>query len=401
MIGVVFDFMKICFISMEYPPETGWGGIGTYTYNQAHALANDGNEVHVIALGVDSDRDYLDGIVQLHRIKRINTIKTRSPHFFGDCLIHSYKVFRKLQQLGSKFDIVEVPEWRAEGFVSVFLGKTPLVTRLHTPSYWVNQFSGKQNTFRALNDALVDILERNQAMYSMGITSPTKVLQKEVAQTWNIDVSRITVIPNGIDIKRIRSARIEPYSIGSDYIVYVGRLEALKGIHVLAKALPGIFEKFPNLKMVFVGNDMPYGKGTMKELILSINSKYSHNIIFTGFVTEESKKFSLIKNSKFVVLPSLWENLPYACLESMALGKAVIASKISGFEEVIEDNSSGFLVEPGNWMALQNKMISCLEAEDQVSYAEKNAEKRVKEFDIVKVSRDVIRYYEKIIEISM
>ena len=396
--------MKICFISMEYPPETGWGGIGTYTYNQAHALANDGNEVHVIALGTDSERDYLDGRVNVHRIKRIITTKTKNPHFFGDCLIHSYKVFRRLNQLGSKFDVVEAPEWRAEGFVSVFLGKTPLVTRLHTPLYLVNKFSGKQNTLRSRlvdrNDALVNSFERNQTTYSDGITSPSKVLQKEVAQAWNIDVSRITVIPNGIDIERIKSIRIETSSTESNYIVYVGSLGALKGVLVLAKALPGIFERFPNLKMVFVGDDMPYGNGTVREQILSINSKYIHRIIFTGFVTEERKKFSLIKNSKFVVLPSLWEAFGYTCLESMALGKAVIASKNCGFEEAIKDNSSGFLVNPGNWRALQNKIISCLEAEDQVSYAEKNAQRRVNEFDIVKVSKDFLRYYEKIVEMS-
>ena len=389
---------------MEYPPETGWGGIGTYTYNQAHALANEGNEVHVIALGVDSGRDYSDEKVFVHRIKTIKTVKTKNPHFFGDCLIHSYNVFRQLNRIGSKFDVLEVPEWRAEGFVTVLHNKTPLVTRLHTPLYLINQFSEKQNTFRsrlaARNDAIVNSLERIQTMYSEGITSPSKVLKKEVARAWNIAASCITVIPNGIDIERIKSARVETSSTESNYIVYVGSLGALKGVLVLAKALPGIFERFPNLKMVFVGNDVQYGNGTMKDLILSINSKYLHNIIFTGFVTEERKKFSLIKNSKFVVLPSLWEAFGYVVLESMALGKAVIASKNCGFDEVIEDNSSGFLVEPGNWRALQKKIISCLEAADQVSYAENNALKKVKEFDIARVCKDSLRYYEKIIEIS-
>ena len=395
--------MKICLVSMEYPPETGWGGIGTYTYNQAHALANYGNEVHVIALGIDSGRDYLDGSVNVHRIKTIKVIKTKNPHFFGDCVAHSRKVFKKIKQLNLNFDVIEIPEWRAEGIVSVFQDTTPLITRLHTPLYLVNHFSEKQNTFKtrliALNDSLVNILERNQTMYSIGITAPTEALRKEVAKTWNIDLSRISVIPNGINIERIRSARIETNSIGSEYVIYIGRLEARKGVLVLAKALPEIFAKFPNLKVVFVGIDMPYGKGTMKELILRINSKYTHNIIFTGFVTEENK-FTLIRNSKIVVLPSIWEAFGYTCLESMALGKAVIASNNSGFEEIIEDNSSGFLVESGNYKALQNKIISCLDSADQLKIVEKNAEKRGEEFDIVKISRESINYYEKILNRS-
>ncbi len=81
----------------------------------------------------------------------------------------------------------------------------------------------------------------------------------------------------------------------------------------------------------------------------------------------------------------------------MALGKAVIASNNSGFEEIIEDNSSGFLVESGNYKALQNKIISCLDSADQLKIVEKNAEKRGEEFDIVKISRESINYYEKIL----
>lgn len=380
--------MKICFISREYPPETNWGGIGIYTHNMAHALVGHGNEVDVISLAVDSERDYFDGNVHVHRIKS----KVSLP--IGNDLARSNKVAEKLNKLG-KFDIIEVPEWGAEGFISAFQHKAPLITRLHTPQYLIYKISGKPTTITA---EWKNFLERTQTIRSTAITSPTRVLQEEVALSWHINTSRITVIPNGIKLEDIEQRGNAPNSINSDYIVYVGRLEARKGVHVLAKALPGVFERFPNLKMVFVGKDMRarIAKGTMKELILSINSKYIHNIIFTGFVTEESK-FSLIRNSKLVVLPSLWENFPYTCLESMALGKAVIASKNCGFDEIIEDNSSGFLVEPGNCTALQNRIISCLETEDQVSRAEKNAKRKVKDFDIVKVSKDSIRYYEKIL----
>lgn len=390
---VDFGLMKLCLISAEYPPETNCGGIGTYTYNLAHALASYGNEVHVIALAIDSERDYdyFEGNVHIHRTK------TKGPFLLGNCLIHSYKVFRKLNKLGLKFDAIEVPEWRAEGFVSVFLCKTPLITRLHTPHYLINKLSGWQTTY---NTELVNFLERMQTVHSMGITSPTKALQKEIALSWNIDVSRITVIPYGINVERIRSKGNGPNSIASDYIVYVGRLERRKGVHVLARALPSIFEKFPHLKMVFIGTDMPYGKGTMKEMILNINSKYRNNIVFTGYVAEEEMKFSLIKNSKFVVLPSLWENLANTCLESMALGKAVIATKNCGFEEIIEDNWSGFLVAPGDYEALQNRIIECLEADDLVSYTGKNAKRKVEDLDVTKVTPKYLRYYEKVVEIS-
>jgi len=185
--------------------------------------------------------------------------------------------------------------------------------------------------------------------------------------------------------------------IGSDYIVYVGQLEPRKGVHILAMALPLVFEKFKNLKVVFIGFDTLYNNISMKEFILKINTKHQKNLVFTGFVPEETK-LSLIKNSKFVVLPSLWEAFGYTCLESMALGKAVIATKNSGFEEIIEDGHSGFLVEPGSHSALAKEILDCLLSEDKVQGAEKNAAKRVNAFDAKTVAQSLLKYYKKSLE---
>ena len=52
--------LKVCLISREYPTETGWGGIGTYTYNLAHGLVLLGHHVHVIAQSLDIDKECID-----------------------------------------------------------------------------------------------------------------------------------------------------------------------------------------------------------------------------------------------------------------------------------------------------------------------------------------------------
>ena len=60
--------MRICLISREYPPDTGWGGIGTYTFHLAHGLAERGHVVHVLAQGFGTDRQDADGPVTVHRL---------------------------------------------------------------------------------------------------------------------------------------------------------------------------------------------------------------------------------------------------------------------------------------------------------------------------------------------
>src|SRR4051794_9383844 len=61
--------LHICFISQEYPPDTGWGGIGSYTYEMAHALTQMGHRVTVIARAIGPECVTNDAGVQIHRLQ--------------------------------------------------------------------------------------------------------------------------------------------------------------------------------------------------------------------------------------------------------------------------------------------------------------------------------------------
>lgn len=378
--------MNICFISKEYPPETGGGGIGTYTYNMAHALTKRGHQVDVISQAIQSEKDYKDVDVNVYRIKHSKIEKRISCY---------YKIFKKLKSINRKFDIIESAEWGAEGFPLLFFKRPyPLVTRLHTPLFLVRKTSLQKMN---LKDRAMNFLEKNQTKNSAGISAPTKSLANIISTNWNIPLSQIKIIPNGIDIEKIMS--IIP-NLGkpdiNNYIVYIGRLEPRKGVHIFAKALPKVFKRYPDLKMVFIGRDMEYGNAMMSEYVLSLNQQYKNNIIFTGFLSDV-EKYSLIKYSRFVALPSLWESFGYTCLESMALGKAVIATKNCGFEEIIRDDASGFLVNPGDCQALGEKIIYCLNNNDVVNFVGEEASKRAIDFNITSISNCTIQYYEELL----
>jgi len=380
--------MNICFISKEYPPETGWGGIGTYIYNIAHALVNLGHRVDIISQTIQFEKDYEDNGVYVHRIKLFNGLLIKRIAYY-------YQILKKIKSIDCKFDIIEIPEWGAEGFPLIFLKKSyRLVTRLHTPLFLARKISHQRI---GLIDKGIDFLEKEQTKHSHGITSPTKALANIVATKWNIPLPRIKIIPNGIDLKNIKSisSNVKKPEI-DEYITYIGRLQPLKGLHILARSLLAVFKQYPNLKIVFIGQDTKYGNSTMKEYILDINKQYKKNLIFTGFLTGK-EKYSWIKYSKFVVLPSLWESFGYTCLESMAIGKAVIATKNSGFEEIIEDNKSGFLVEPGNSESLKEKIIYCLNNNDVAELVGKKAMKRAEEFNIENIARTSINYYKELL----
>ncbi len=132
-----------------------------------------------------------------------------------------------------------------------------------------------------------------------------------------------------------------------DYFFYYGRLSGEKGIDILLEATKK--ENF-NLKIAGVGPDHERLKSEIKNWKLEdrvelIGPKYG----------EELKK--LIGGARAVIVPSIWpENMPLNILESMFLGRPVIASMIGGIPEIIKDGKTGFLFEPGNVDSLLSKI---------------------------------------------
>ena len=104
-----------------------------------------------------------------------------------------------------------------------------------------------------------------------------------------------------------------------------------------------------------ISEDPEYGKRlrTLKSR-LGLDS----NVIFTGFRSDVP---AILSQCDLMVLPSLFgEGLPMVILEAMAMGVPVIASKVEGIPEVVEEGVNGFLVEPGDSDQLSNKIVTIM-----------------------------------------
>jgi glycosyltransferase involved in cell wall biosynthesis len=129
------------------------------------------------------------------------------------------------------------------------------------------------------------------------------------------------------------------------YVLSFGRLDADKGIDVLLRAWKALGDAAPPLRIVGSGAE----EDTLKQLAADLNL---HNISFTGF-TEKAALTDIIASAAFVIIPSLWnDNSPMAAYETMALGKAIIASGLGGLRDQVEDGVSGLLVPPADPEAL-------------------------------------------------
>lgn len=126
--------------------------------------------------------------------------------------------------------------------------------------------------------------------------------------------------------------------LDGEYLLYVGRLDIEKGVMTLLKAYKNILSKFPNEKLLIVGEG-----NQMKELLAFKNNNNLHNVTFIG-KKRRKELTSIYQNSKFVIIPSEFlESYCNVVLESFAFKKTVIVSNLLGITKDVIENNSGLV----------------------------------------------------------
>ncbi len=172
---------------------------------------------------------------------------------------------------------------------------------------------------------------------------------------------RVAVIPLGLDDFAALPAIAPGPSPGIDLrILFVGRLEARKGIDVLLAALPEILGKFPSVQVDIVGNDrLPSSTDTTYRLAFdasAIEDDVRRRVHFHGEVTDPQLR-GFYRACDIFVAPSRFESFGLIFVEAMIFGKPVIGCRAGGMPEIIVDGETGLLAEPGDARTLR----ACLE----------------------------------------
>ncbi|HVW08119.1 MAG TPA: glycosyltransferase [Bryobacteraceae bacterium] len=172
-----------------------------------------------------------------------------------------------------------------------------------------------------------------------------------------IDESRVIYHPNSID-----PDAYEPCHEG-DYALFTGRLSHEKGIATLLEAIKGT--RIP-LRIAGTGP-------LLKSLEEQVANDGIQNITFEGHCTGD-RLTALYRNAAFVVVPSEWyENAPMVILEAFAYGKPVIAARIGGIPEMIDEGQTGRLFMPGNALDLRYALANLWNRPDETRRMGENA----------------------------
>ena len=141
---------------------------------------------------------------------------------------------------------------------------------------------------------------------------------------------------------------------GKQYLLYVGRLTLVKGVHILIEAFREIHRKMPDVRLIITGSSFFGGaaKTAYEESLVKLAEPVNDAILFTGYLPHEKLKY-LYSRVDMIVLPSVWQDpCPLVVLEAMASGTCLLSSAVGGIPEVMESGKTGLLVEPSNVEAL-------------------------------------------------
>jgi glycosyltransferase involved in cell wall biosynthesis len=206
------------------------------------------------------------------------------------------------------------------------------------------------------------------------------------------DLIPIFVVPSAFTISKLVEGGINPtkvvhiptfvsihgnVTLRKKQIVYVGRLEYIKGAHLLLEAI-NILRQGQNIvvQTVIVGfGDSKY----LKSLQEYVNHNELTNVSFVG-QKQPDEILSIFKESMVSVCPSLWyDNQPNVVLESLSCATPVIAPDHGSFPELITNGSNGFLFLPGNSSDLANKILLMFDLKTDHAKMQENALRYVME----------------------
>ncbi|MDB5288255.1 MAG: hypothetical protein JWR05_3204 [Mucilaginibacter sp.] len=161
----------------------------------------------------------------------------------------------------------------------------------------------------------------------------------EKFKSFNFFKDKLIQLYHGYDYAGIEAAKLAPKAFPDRYIVFVGRLEKIKGAHTLLNAMRAC----PNISLKIIGT------GTQETELKKF--KDTHQLNNVTFLSKKSKPETLqiINGSEFLICASEWyEVLGFTVVEAMALGKPVIGSNIGAIPEMVINNETGLLFDPGN-----------------------------------------------------
>ncbi len=367
-------------------------GMPRYIYKTASLLQKCGHDTEIIA-GSTDDRTWKYKNVKVHNAEWSGALEGTAVRISSAIIRREYAMQKKLREIDLKYpiDIVQYAGWSGTGFMHSL--RCPAVLRLST--YSKIQYS-QSDLFRN-GIHVYSFWERIAGKRAEGIITPSKV----IGDCFGKDIKRkITIMetPYSSDDVVEDNSVYQKILKTKRYLLFYGTFSKDKGIEIIGEMLSLLFKENTELYFVCAGWDVKTESGSAVQKLRKRLGEYKDRMIYLGTL-DQGALYPIIRNAECVLIPSLIDNLPNACLEALSLDQIVIGTYRSSLEQMICDGINGFLSEPGDPYSLLDcvKKVLCLTAEQKKSMIANNR-KMMKRYAPDAVTKKLLRYYRWLME---
>ena len=390
------------------------GGMNVYVRELARDLGARGIEVDVFTRWRER---YDPRIQQLGPNARVIHVESGPIGYWPKMAVYEHldqfgeKLLEHVAAEGKRYDLVHAHYWLSAKVARTLAEhwRVPRIQMFHTLGLVKREVLDED--IDGESDVRVAI-EREAVRESAAVVAASTIELAELRQLYRADPSRVAVIPCGVDpevFKPVRQADARE-ALGRDQcerlVLFVGRIEQIKGIDVLLRALGLLFQRHPDLRsdvcLLVVGGALDPGDDAPEtEKILELRRlvhehRMESNVAFVG--SRDQEQLALYYAAADVcAVPSLTESFGLVALEAMACGTPVVGTRVGGLQTLIEDGESGLLVPAGDDTALAEAIHAVLTDHRLRTHLSHGARERAERFTWSRVGQRMTELYDKVL----
>ena len=354
------------------------GGMNVYVRELTRFLGEMGNvHVDVFTRSQDEhvahvlhDLGYSNRVVHINAGPEVPLSKKELVKYIPD-YFNGIRDFARRK--GIHYDLIHSHYWMS-GIAAGMLQEEwhiPIIQMFHTLGYMKNKIAQNlteiEGPYRLIGEQkMMDLADK--------IIAATPAEVKQLTTHYQVDQQKITVIPPGVDcshfypIPKDEAKAFIGIPPDSRMILFVGRIEPLKGVETLLRAI-SIMREDCNLEecpyhVVIIGGDSdeqivdPVSELSRLKLLCH-DLGLDETVLFLGKRDQTTLPY-YYSAAEMLVMPSYYESFGMVALESMACGTPVVASKIGGLAYLVQDGVTGFTVSDRNDKALARRVSQLL-----------------------------------------
>lgn len=371
--------LKVCIATIDIVGPIRNGGIGTAYRYVADLLAGAGHDVTVLyGLGSYCETGTIQEWVDYYAARGVRFVPAPSPEVpnkmgrIGSITRISYEVYEWLKH--QQFDVVHVSEWRGVGYYSLLAKRlglafedTVFCVKCSSPNLWAKL--GGNVTYSGLQDAGTAYMERRSVeLADVVVSGSLHMLRWMLKHGYDIPRERAYVQPN-IMLKSTTVKDADDEDAGRvshdgeaqeiKEIVFFGRLEPRKGVHVFCAAIDRLVSRGETIdRIIFLGKIPKHSE--VVSTIRGQSQRWQCQVEFLTDMGQPEALSYLAGSGRLAVIPSLLENSSFAIYECLVYGIHFLASDVGGNGELVHEGDRDLALFAPTPSALADKLQQTL-----------------------------------------